>query len=75
MSGTRGGRGVGWLPGRAVVSYQGGYLVVMAGNVLGWPVSIRVWEMLPRFEGLAMVGVDPSPGVFVLARQSGQLVG
>ena len=57
MSGTRGGRGVGWLPGRVVVSYQGGYLVVMAGKVLGWPFSIRVWERLLRIEGLAMVGL------------------
>ena len=57
MSGTRGGRGVGWLPGRVVVSYQGGYLVVMAGKVLGWPFSIRVWERLLRIEGLAMAGL------------------
>ena len=57
MSGTRGGRGVGWLPGRVVVSYQGGYLVVMAGEVLGWTFSIRVWERLLRIEGLAKAGL------------------
>ena len=35
MSGTRGGRGVGWLPERVVVSCQGEYLVVLVGRVLG----------------------------------------
>ena len=55
MSGTRGGRGVGWLPGRVVVSYQGGYLVVMAGKVLGWPFSVRVG--LPQFVWLAVGGL------------------
>ena len=44
MSGTRGGRKIGWLPGRAVVSYQGGYLVELAVRDLGLPFSIRVWE-------------------------------
>ncbi len=57
MSGTRGGRGVGWFPGRGVVNYQGGYLVVTPGKVPGWHFSIQVWEMLLRFEGLAMVGL------------------
>ena len=39
------------------MNYQVGYLVVMMERVLGWPFSIRVWERLPRFEGLAMVGL------------------
>ncbi len=57
MSGTRGGRGVGWFPGRGVVNYQVGYLVVMVERVLGWPFSIRVWERLLRIGGLAMAGL------------------
>ena len=66
MSVTHGGRGVVELPGRFVVSYRGGYSVVLVGRVLGWAFSLRVGGRLLRFEGLAMAGfylvVGPAGG-------------
>ncbi len=56
MSVTHGGRGVVELTGRFVVSYRGGYSVVLVGRVLGWAFSLRVGGRLLRFEGLAMAG-------------------